>query len=87
MTVNKTSGEYELAIPSVQEEDAGRYECIDGAGHGERQGAELVVLGTCFAFCIRLSLLPKTHTNLYDAMTCFEDYGSAQTRSLVSGSL
>lgn len=45
MNVNRTTGEYELTIPSVQETDAGRYECIDEAGHGERQGAELVVLG------------------------------------------
>lgn len=36
---------YNLVISSMRREDAGKYTCIDRAGHGEQRDAQLVVLG------------------------------------------
>lgn len=48
--VNRETGEYQLIIHSVQTTDAGQYACIDEAGQGDRQVAELAVLGASSIF-------------------------------------
>lgn len=42
---NKTQGVFNLVIRRVLEEDAGKYECQDDGGIGDKRSAELVVLG------------------------------------------
>lgn len=37
---------YNLVIPSAKLEDAGKYECQDKRGAGDKKSAQLTVLGT-----------------------------------------
>lgn len=41
---DSNKGEYNLTIGRVELSDAGKYHCIDRAGHGEKKDAQLIVL-------------------------------------------
>lgn len=45
MEKDGATGAYNLVIPSVRMEDAGKYECQDDVGRGAKHSADLVVLG------------------------------------------
>lgn len=44
--LEKNDTAYNLVIPSVKLEDAGKYECQDVRGSGDKKSAQLTVLGT-----------------------------------------
>jgi hypothetical protein len=48
---DKTKGVYNLVITRVLEEDAGKYECQDNGGIGDKRSAELVVLDSNGPVC------------------------------------
>ena len=45
MEKNAATGSYNLIITSVSIDDAGRYECRDDSGLGDKDSAQLIVLG------------------------------------------
>lgn len=45
MEKNAATGAYNLIISSPTVADAGRYECQDDAGRGDKGSAQLIVLG------------------------------------------
>lgn len=45
MEKDGATGAYNLVIPSVRMEDAGKYECQGDGGRGAKHSADLVVLG------------------------------------------
>lgn len=44
--INTLTGASNLVIRSVQPPDAGKYECLEDEGLGERRSAQLIVFGT-----------------------------------------
>jgi hypothetical protein len=45
MDIDVETGKYNLVIPKVDKQHAGKYECIENDGFGEKSSAELVVVG------------------------------------------
>ena len=48
--INTATGTSNLVIRSVQPSDAGKYECLEDEGFGEKGTAELIVLGEFDSF-------------------------------------
>ena len=57
--VNNSTASYNLVIPIVSRDDAGRYRCLDNEGFGDKRLAELVVLGEHLPnrLCASLSII------------------------------